>query len=116
MATAWVYVINDGSGSPNVVRRSHSGITVTQQQPGVYVVTFPSFVSYLACVATLNNSVGTITVTPGDSAGLSPNQVSVVTLTLQNQFIGTLHFSLAVFYPFRLWPWIVAVLGGALRR
>ncbi len=97
MAMAWVYVIN-GSGAPNVVRRSHAGTTVVQQQPGVYLVTFPRAVRLLACVATLNNSVGTITAVPGDSAGLLPNQATVSTLTLQNQFGGGYHFSLAVFY------------------
>ena len=50
MATAWLYVINSGSGTPNIVRRSHSGTTVAQVQPGEYVVTFPPFVSGLACV------------------------------------------------------------------
>lgn len=102
MATAWVYVINDGGGTPNVVRRSHSGTTVTQQQPGVYLVTFPPAVKGLACVATLNNSVGTITAVPGDNAGLPPNQVTVATLTLQNSFGGAYDFSLAVFYNPRL--------------
>ena len=116
MATAWVYVINDGSGSPNVVRRSHSGTTVTQVQPGEYVVTFPTVVSGLACVATLNNSVGTITVVPGDKSFLLPNQVRVLTLSLQNQAVGSLDFGLAVFYPFRWRPWIVAVINTALRR
>jgi|SRR5262245_51246760 len=116
MATAWLYVINSGSGTPNIVRRSHSGTTVAQVQPGEYVVTFPPFVSGLACVATLNNSVGTITAVPGDSSGLSPNQARVLTLSLQNQLIGSFHFSLAVFYQFRWWPWIVAVIGGVLRR
>jgi hypothetical protein len=98
MATAWVYVINNGSGTPNVVRRSHSATTVVPQQPGVYRVTFPPAVQWLACVATLNNSVGTITAVPGDNAGLPANQVTVSTLTLQNQFLGSLDFSLAVFY------------------
>jgi len=98
MATAWIYVINSGSGIPNVVRRSHSATTVTQQQPGVYLVKFPPSVRGLACVATLNNSVGTITAVPGDSAGLPSNHVTVTTLTLQNQFGGAYHFSLAVFY------------------
>ncbi|MEO8431518.1 MAG: hypothetical protein ABI592_08415 [Acidobacteriota bacterium] len=98
MATAWVYVINDGGGVPRVVRRSHSGITVQQQQAGVYLVTFPTSVRRLACVATLNNSVGTITAIPGDNAGLPANQVTVVTLTLQNQARGIYDFSLAVFY------------------
>jgi hypothetical protein len=37
-------------------------------------------------------------------------------LSLQNQLIGSFDFSLAVFYPFRWWPWIVAVLAGALGR
>jgi hypothetical protein len=98
MATAWVYVINNGSGTPNLVRRSHAGTTVTQQQPGVYLVKFPPAVKRLACVATLNNSVGTITAVPGDNAGLPANQVTVSTLTLQNQFRGSYDFSLAVFY------------------
>lgn len=98
MATAWVHVINTGSGTPNVVRRSHPATTVTQQQPGVYLVKFPPGVRRLACVATLNNSVGTITAVPGDSAGLPANHVTVTTLTLQNQFGGAYHFSLAVFY------------------
>jgi hypothetical protein len=112
-ATAWVYVINDGSGTPNVKRSSHSATTVTQEQPGVYVVTFPITVSGLAAVGSLGNSVGTITVVPGESSGLSPNQVRVMTLTLQNQFIGSLDFSLAVFYSVRppWWPWAV---GAAL--
>jgi hypothetical protein len=98
MATAWIYVINTGSGTPNVVRKSHTATTVVQEQPGVYLVTFPPGVRGLACVATLNNSVGTITAVPGDSAGLPANQVSVATLTLQNRFLGSLDFSLAVFY------------------
>ena len=97
MATAWLYVINSGSGVPNVVRSSPSGITVTQEQPGVYVVTFPGRFSNLGCVATLNNSVGVITAVPGDSSGLASNQVRVSTLSLDNQFMGTYDFSLAVF-------------------
>ena len=119
MANAWVYVINDGSGTPNVKRRSHSGITVAQVQPGEYVVTFPSAVRNLACVATLNNSVGTITAIPGDVSSLAPNQARVLTLTLQNQLIGSYHFSLAVFYNPRL---VVGPIGevtevaGALAR
>ncbi len=98
MATAWVYVINSGSGTPNLVRRSHPSTTVVQQQPGVYLVTFPQAVKGLACVATLNNSVGTITAVPGDNAGLPANQVTVATMTLKNQFLGSYDFSLAVFY------------------
>ena len=119
MADAWVYVINDGSGTPNVKRKSHPGITVVEQQPGVYVVTFPTSVRNLACVATLNNSVGTITAVPGDVAGLAANQVSVMTMTLQNQFLGSYDFSLAVFYNPRL---VVGPVGevtevaGALAR
>lgn len=117
MATAWLYVINDGSGSPNTVRSSHAGTTVTQVQPGEYVVTLPFTVSGLTCVGTLNNSVGTITAVPGDSSGLSPNQVRVLTLSLQNQLVGSFDFSLAVFYPGRWpwWPWVVAaIVGGGL--
>jgi hypothetical protein len=113
MATAWLYVINDGSGTPNIVRRSHAGITVTQQQPGHYVVTFPINVSGLACVATLNNSVGTVTAVPGESAGLSPNQVTVSTLSLQNQFVGSFDFSLAIFYRERRWFWPVVAVGAS---
>lgn len=97
MATAWVYVVNDGSGSPNLVRSSHAGITVKQVKPGEYVVTLPFTVSGLACVGTLNNSVGTITAIPGDTSGLSPNEVRVFTQSLQNQLVGSLDFSLAVF-------------------
>ncbi|HET6341944.1 MAG TPA: hypothetical protein VFG78_07150 [Gemmatimonadota bacterium] len=109
MATAWVYVINDGGGTPNVVRRSHSATTVEQVQAGEYVVTFPSYVRYLACVATLNNSVGTITAIPGDVSGLLPNQARVVTLTLGNELRGSYDFSLAVFY--RPWWWIWTRVG-----
>jgi hypothetical protein len=112
MATSWLYVINDGSGSPNIVRTSDAGTTVTQVQPGEYVVTLPFAVSGLACVGTLNNSVGTITAIPGDNSGLSANQVRVVTLSLQNQALGSYDFSLAVFYPARRpwWPWVVGAI------
>ena len=98
MATVWVYVINDGSGTPQVVRSSHPGTTVAQVQPGEYVVTFPASVRDVTCVATLNNSVGTITVVPGEHTGLLPNQARVLTLSLQNQLLGSYDFSLAVFY------------------
>ena len=37
MATAWLYVINDGSGTPNIVRTSDAGTTVTQVQPDDYL-------------------------------------------------------------------------------
>jgi hypothetical protein len=111
MATAWLYVINDGSGSPNIVRSSHSGTTVTYVQPGEYVVTLPFSVPGLACVGTLNNSVGTITAIPGDNSGLSPNQVRVLTLSLQNQGLGSYDFSLAVFYRFSWWRWVVSLFG-----
>src|SRR5688572_17790810 len=101
MAYAWLYVINGSSPSPNIVRASHAGTTVSQLQPGEYVVTFPAAVSKLACVATLNNSVGTITAVPGENSGLSPNQVRVLTLSLQNQLVGSFDFSLAVFHALR---------------
>ena len=65
MAAGWVYVVNDGSGTPRIVRRSHPKIAVSQVQAGEYVVTFPKIVKNLTCVATLNNSVGTITAVPG---------------------------------------------------
>jgi hypothetical protein len=112
MAYAWIYVINDGSGVPKIVRTSHSATTVVQIQPGEYVVTFPITVPGLAAVGSLGNSVGTMTVVPGESSALSPNQVRVLTLTLQNQLNGAYHFNLAVFYPARWpwWPWVVGAL------
>lgn len=114
MAMAWVRVVNDGSGTPNVVRKSHASTTVVQQQPGVYLVTFPTGVRRLTCVATLNNSVGTITAVPGDVAGLQPNQVTVSTLTLQNQFGGAFDFSLAVFFTSGRFDDIVGGTGDVL--
>jgi hypothetical protein len=111
--TAWVYVINDGSG-PQIRRTSHDGITVIMNQPGNYTVTLPFAVSGLAAVATLANSVGTITAVPGENTGLAPNQISVSTLTLQNQLSPALDFSLAAFYRVRWpwWPWLVAGLAA----
>jgi hypothetical protein len=120
MASAWLYVINDGSGSPNVVRSSHIGITVTQVQPGEYVVTLPFTTSGVTSVGTLGNSVGTITAIPGDHSALLPNQIRVLTLSLQNQLAGSLDFNLAVFYPGRRWPWpwwlwvIAALAAGSV--
>jgi hypothetical protein len=115
MATgiAWLYVINDGSG-PQIRRTSHSGITVVVNQPGNYTVTLPVTVSGLAAVATLGNSVGTITAVPGENTGLAPNQISVSTLTLQNQLSPALDFSLAAFYRVRWpwWPWVVIGLAA----
>src|SRR5258705_12706310 len=117
MATAWLYVINDGSGSPKIVRSSHAGTTVTQPQPGEYVVTFPLTVSGLACLGTLGNSQGTITAVPGNTSALAPNQVRVLTSSLQGAMVGSLDFSLAVFYPNRR-GWlplvIVAIVVGVL--
>ena len=49
MATAWIDVINNGTGTPNVVRKSHAATTVVQEQPGVNLVTFPTGVRGLAC-------------------------------------------------------------------
>ena len=111
--TAWLYVINDGSG-PQIRRTSHDGITVTVVQPGNYTVTLPFSVPGLAAVGTLANSVGMITVVPGESAGLAPNQISVSTLTTQNQLSPALDFSLAAFYRVRWtwWPWVVGFLAG----
>ena len=111
--TAWLYVISDLSG-PHIHRSSHDGITLTvNQPPGNYTVTLPFKVSGLAAVGTLANSVGTITVVPGESAGLALNQMSVSTLTLQNQGSSAFDFSLAVFYRVRWpwWPWLVAGLA-----
>lgn len=101
MATAWVYVINDGSGVPNIVRSSHSATTVTQVQRGEYVVTFPTSVRDVACVATLGNSVGTITAIPGENSALESHQVRVLTLSLGNELRGSYDFSLAVFHTTR---------------
>lgn len=98
MGVDWVYVINDGSGTPNVKRQSRPGITVVQDQPGAYTVTFPESGFGLTCVATLNNSVGVITAVPGDNASKPANTVQVLTMDLQNQFRGSYDFSLAVFY------------------
>jgi hypothetical protein len=66
----------------------------------------------LAAVGTLANSVGVITVVPGESAGLAPNQINVSTLTLQNQLSPVFDFSLAAFYRARWpwWPWVLGVL------
>jgi hypothetical protein len=98
MATAWVYVMNNGSGTPHIARRSSSTIAVSQVQAGEYVVTFPKKAKKLTCLATLNDSVGTITAVPGENSGLLPNQVRVLTLTLGNQLLDTYDFSVAVFY------------------
>jgi hypothetical protein len=106
MGTAWVYVIM-GFGV-DIRRSSHTGTKVTRTQPGTYVVTFPfSNIHGLAAVATLGASVGTITAVPGEgTGGLSPNEVRVLTSTLDNQAID-LPFSLAVFYQERWWPWLI---------
>jgi hypothetical protein len=92
----WVYVVNDGSGKPQVRRCCPTGVKVTQVQPGEYIVTFPTIKKVLAPVATLNSSVGTITAVPGDSSGLGPNQVRVSTLSLGNAFLGIYDFTLFV--------------------
>ena len=97
MDTAWVYVVNNGGETPNIIRRSHPAITVIQVQPGEYVVNFPETMQALTCVATLNNSVGAITAIPGEESGLSANQVRVLTSTLDNELAGVYSFSLAVF-------------------
>ena len=111
--TAWLYVVNDGSG-PQIRRTSHNGITVVMTQPGNYTVTLPVTVAGLAAVASIGNSIGTITVVPGESAGLAPNQISVSTLTLQNQHSPVFDFSLAAFYTVRWpwWPWVVIGLAA----
>lgn len=111
--TAWLYVINDGSG-PQIRRTSHDGITVSVNQPGNYTVSLPFKVLGLAAVGTLGNSVGMITVTPGENANLASNQISVLTLTTQNQLSPVLDFSLAAFYRVRWpwWPWVVAGLAA----
>jgi hypothetical protein len=92
----WVYVVNDGSGKPQVRRSCPAGVKVAQVQPGEYIVTFPTIKKALAPVATLNNSVGTITAVPGDSSALAPNQVRVLTLSLGNALLGVYDFTLFV--------------------
>jgi hypothetical protein len=98
MGVDWVYVINDGSGTPNVKRKSRAGITVVQDQTGVYTVTFPESGSGLTCVATLNSSVGAITAVPGDAADKPANTVRILTADLNNNAMSSYHFSLVVFY------------------
>jgi hypothetical protein len=88
--------VNDGSGKPQVRRSCPTGVKVTQVQPGEYIVTFPTIKKVLAPVATLNNSVGTITAVPGDSSVLGPNQVRVLTLSLGNALLGSYDFTLLV--------------------
>jgi hypothetical protein len=97
MSMHWVYVVNDGSGVPNIIRRSDPSITVHQVQPGEYIVQFPATAMGLTCVATLNNSGGAITAIPGDNTGLHSNQVRVLTMALGGGPGGPLDFSLAVF-------------------
>jgi hypothetical protein len=92
----WVYVVNDGSGKPQVRRSCPAGVKVTQVQPGEYIVTFPTIKKVFAPVATLNNSVGTITAVPGDSSALAPNQVRVLTLSLGNALLGVYDFTVFV--------------------
>ena len=109
MATAWVYVINDGAGVPRIARSSQAGITVTQRQPGEYVVAFPVSARGLAAVATLANSAGAITAVPGENTSLPPNQVRVFTHSLEDGLRGSFDFSLAVFYrETTWWPWLIA--------
>lgn len=113
MANAWVYVINDGSGTPRIARKSHAGITVVQQNTGLYLVTFPIQVTGLAAVATLNSGGGIICAVPGESASLPANQVTVSTVGLNNLAVGTVDFSLAVFYATNRFPVVAGVLGAA---
>ncbi|MDR4471026.1 MAG: hypothetical protein MRJ68_22485 [Nitrospira sp.] len=82
-----------------VVAASDFGTTVSEKQFGNYIVTFPAHVTVLGCVATQNNSVGTVTAVPGSNSGLKPNEVSVSTLSLSNEVVGGLDFTLVAFYP-----------------
>jgi hypothetical protein len=95
--TYWVYVVNTGSGTPLIKRRSDPGITVLQVQPGQYIVVFPPAHKFLTCLATLNSGGGIITAIPGDAAGLPANQVTVLTGAAGGGPSGPLDFSLAVF-------------------
>ena len=98
MATGWVYVINDGSGVPRIVRsRPAAGVAVARRQAGHYIVSFPNRFRRLTCIATLGNSVGVVMARPGSDTDPDANQVSVRTLTLNNT-ASDYDFSLAVFY------------------
>jgi hypothetical protein len=92
----WVYVSNDGGGVPKVLRSDPAPVYAAQHQPGEYIVTFPAVFKNLACVATLNNSAGFITVIPGDRSGLAHNQVRVLTMNLGGQLVSNLDFTLEV--------------------
>ncbi|SRR5260370_30720578 len=82
-----------------VVASSDFGVSIEEVQLGEYIVTFPVGFRVAGCVATQNNSAGTITAIPGSNSALSPNQVRVVTLNLNNSFAGGLTYTLVVFYP-----------------
>jgi hypothetical protein len=82
-----------------VVMASDFGVSIEEVQLGEYIVTFPEGVRIAGCVATQNSSVGSITATPGSNSALSPNQVRVLTLNLDNSFAGGVTYTLVVFYP-----------------
>lgn len=92
----WVYVMNDGGGTPNVVRSSPDKVYVAAGQAGEYIVTFAAEFTRLACVACLNNSAGFVTAIPGDLSGLAHNQVRVLTFNMGGQLVSNLDFTLEV--------------------
>ena len=91
----WAYVVNDGGGVPKVYRSSPQAWAALNQ-PGEYIVTFPSEFKDLACNATLNSGTGFITAIPGDRAGLAHNQVRVLTFNLGGQLSSELDFTVEV--------------------
>ena len=92
----WAYLIDQGSGA-RIERSSDASISVVTPQPGEYIVTFPGNVKNIGCTATLNNSVGFITATPGDNSGLAANKVRVLTMNRDNSF-GPRDFTVAVYW------------------
>jgi hypothetical protein len=97
----WVYVqeTGDSTREPTILRSS--GRIVVNREGGLtnfgrYIVTFPSTMAVDACVGSLANSVGFITVIPGISGALRPNQVRVLTMNPDNS-AGARSFCLAAF-------------------
>jgi hypothetical protein len=84
---------------PTILRSS--GRIVVNREGGLanvgrYVVTFPSTMPVDSSVGSLANSLGFITVIPGISGGLRPNQVRVSTMNPDNS-AGPRDFCLAAF-------------------
>jgi hypothetical protein len=82
-----------------VVAASDFGVSIEQVQLGQHIVTFPKRIHVTGCIATQNNSVGTITAIPGSNSALTPNQVRVLTFNLDNTPAGGVTYTLVAFYP-----------------